>query len=127
MPACASFEVQVEDSGAYLTEYGVTTNHDAADGVPIVTGRIPMESGQSLASTFLPAFVLFRLRSRAYNLPLSLVPFSTRRMPSVWFYNVYVKVENSPLPEYDSRMETGLAGIPIMSCWIPSESGKVRR
>jgi hypothetical protein len=99
MPAYASFEAKDGDSGACLTEYGVTTNHDAADGVPTLTGRIPMESGQSLASTFLPAFVLFCPRSRAYNLPLSLVPFSTRRMPSVWFCNVYAEVENELLPE----------------------------
>jgi hypothetical protein len=47
-------------------------------------------------------------------------------MPKYKQFDVYVKVGDVRLSEYDVTVtEETLDGIPVISCWIPSESGEV--
>jgi hypothetical protein len=48
-------------------------------------------------------------------------------MPRFHGYDAYVEVDGVPLTEYGGHLEIDAAGVPFVSCWVPSTSGKVRR
>jgi hypothetical protein len=48
-------------------------------------------------------------------------------MPAHGTLAVYVQADGTMLPEYDIAVaEDTPDGIPVVSCWVPSESGKAR-
>jgi hypothetical protein len=60
--------------------------------------------------------LLLSLRTR-YSIP----------MPRYGNFDAYVEVEDARLPEYDVKESVDKDGVPCITCWIPSEAGKVRR
>jgi hypothetical protein len=48
-------------------------------------------------------------------------------MPRFHGYDAYVEVDGVPLTEYGGHLEIDAAGVPFVSCWVPSTAGKVRR
>jgi hypothetical protein len=48
-------------------------------------------------------------------------------MPRYGAFDAYVEVEDARLPEYDVKESVDKDGVPCVTCWIPSEAGKVRR
>jgi hypothetical protein len=48
-------------------------------------------------------------------------------MPSFGSYDAYITVDGVKLAEYAVDIQADTAdGVPVVSCWIPSESGKAR-
>jgi hypothetical protein len=47
-------------------------------------------------------------------------------MPRFHGYDAYVEVDGVPLTEYGGHLEIDAAGVPFVSCWVLSTSGKVR-
>jgi hypothetical protein len=48
-------------------------------------------------------------------------------MPKFSDLDARVLVDGTPLPEYAESKTVDAAGVTIVSCWVPSEAGKVRR
>jgi hypothetical protein len=47
-------------------------------------------------------------------------------MPRFRWFDVYVEVEGVMVSEYDAKAQMNAAGVPCVTCWVPSASGKVR-
>jgi hypothetical protein len=48
-------------------------------------------------------------------------------IPRYGTFDAYVEVEDARLTEYDVKETVDKDGVPCITCWIPSEAGKVRR
>jgi hypothetical protein len=59
---------------------------------------------------------LLSLRTR-YSIP----------MAGYGTFDAYVEVEDARLTEYDVKETVDKDGVPCLTCWIPSEAGKVCR
>jgi hypothetical protein len=58
---------------------------------------------------------------------LSLHPRYSSPMPRYGTFDAYVEVEDARLTEYDVLETVDKDGVSCITCWIPSEAGKVRR
>jgi hypothetical protein len=47
-------------------------------------------------------------------------------MPKFSYFDACVLVDGTPLPEYAESQTVDAAGVTTVSCWVPSEAGKVR-
>jgi hypothetical protein len=48
-------------------------------------------------------------------------------MPKFSDFDARIFVDGTPLPEYAESKTVDAAGVTTVSCWVPSEAGKVRR